>query len=330
MDITRRIPPRGSVGRPIPGLAAAGLLAVLALPASASAADPCRAGPPRPGSRRSVPFRPWVAVWTSPAGAGQRPHHAVHDPERGGRPAHAGGRPRGRRAHGVHRLAARGGRRGGGREPAVAHARSRLRGRGLGSGLRHRHVRERHPVLSGTSRVTGLTVNGQAITLPSGDAPFELNVGLATVRVNDQIVAGDRLTRRAVRVVVPGVSDASLGEAVVGGTAAAACTAVRAAVRAAAPAAAPRCRASARAARSWTSLAASPPRQRPGHRDRASLHGPERWQRAAPARGPAAVPVALPLGARAALRCDRPAAGGPHHRDQRRGPHPPPGRQRPG
>lgn len=75
-----------------------------------------------------------------------------------------------------------------------------------------------NPVLSGASRVVGLTVNGIPITIPSDDQPFRLNLGVADVSLNEQTVANGQLIQRAVRVTVPGVADAVLAEAIVGGS----------------------------------------------------------------------------------------------------------------
>lgn len=74
------------------------------------------------------------------------------------------------------------------------------------------------PVLSGASRVVGLTINGTTINIPAGDKPFRLNLGLVDVRLNEQTIANGTLVQRAVHVTVPGVADAVLAEAVVGGS----------------------------------------------------------------------------------------------------------------
>lgn len=71
------------------------------------------------------------------------------------------------------------------------------------------------PVLSSTSRVVGLIVNGNEITLPPNDGFFELDLGpLGRIALNEEIVEGTRLTRRAVSVTTP-VGDVVLGEAIV-------------------------------------------------------------------------------------------------------------------
>ena len=83
-----------------------------------------------------------------------------------------------------------------------------------------------NPVLAGSSRVAGLRINGQGITLPPGDAPFEIPLGpLGRVAVNQEATdaAAGTLTRQAVVVETP-LTTVVLGEAIAGATAAG-CTA---------------------------------------------------------------------------------------------------------
>jgi hypothetical protein len=58
------------------------------------------------------------------------------------------------------------------------------------------------PSNSGTSRVTGLVINGNEIVVPPGDATQEIPLGPAgTVTLNKEIVEGTTLKRRAIEVV---------------------------------------------------------------------------------------------------------------------------------
>ena len=79
------------------------------------------------------------------------------------------------------------------------------------------------PVLSGTSRVVGLVINGQPAVLPPDDAPFSIPLGpLGTVEGNQEIKdeKAGTLTRRALAVVTPS-GEAVFAEAIAGATPAA-------------------------------------------------------------------------------------------------------------
>ncbi|HVL94343.1 MAG TPA: calcium-binding protein [Solirubrobacteraceae bacterium] len=81
------------------------------------------------------------------------------------------------------------------------------------------------PALAGSSRVAGLTINGSAIVLPPGDAPFQIPLGpLGRVAVNQEAAdaATGTLKRQAVVVETP-LATVVLAEAIAGATAAA-CT----------------------------------------------------------------------------------------------------------
>jgi len=68
---------------------------------------------------------------------------------------------------------------------------------------------------AGASRVVGLKVNGTAVTVPPGDAPFTLPLGPAgTLMLNEEVVEGATLTRRAIHLKTPS-ADVVLAEAVV-------------------------------------------------------------------------------------------------------------------
>jgi hypothetical protein len=72
------------------------------------------------------------------------------------------------------------------------------------------------PKLSGKSRVVGVTVNGNPITLPPGDAPAEIPLGpLGTIFLNHEAADAARLVRRAVWVSSP-AGEAVFGEAAAG------------------------------------------------------------------------------------------------------------------
>lgn len=59
-------------------------------------------------------------------------------------------------------------------------------------------------VPTGTSRVASLTINGNAIVLPPGDAPVNIPLGpLGSVSLNKETVENGTLTRRAVDIVTP-------------------------------------------------------------------------------------------------------------------------------
>lgn len=78
-----------------------------------------------------------------------------------------------------------------------------------------------NPVLTGASRVVGLTINGTVINIPAGDKPVNLLGGV--LRLNEQTVVNGRLVQRAVHLSVPGVADVVLAEAIADGSVAA-CT----------------------------------------------------------------------------------------------------------
>ena len=69
-----------------------------------------------------------------------------------------------------------------------------------------------NPVLSGRSRVVGLTVNGQGITLPADDRPFALNLGPVSIKANQTTRSGSVLTQRALEVNVQGAGNVVLAE----------------------------------------------------------------------------------------------------------------------
>jgi Ca2+-binding RTX toxin-like protein len=72
------------------------------------------------------------------------------------------------------------------------------------------------PANTGTSRVAGLTINGNPVVLPPDDALLEIPLGpLGSVTLNKEIVDGAVLTRRAVEVVTPAAT-VVLAEAIAG------------------------------------------------------------------------------------------------------------------
>jgi hypothetical protein len=75
---------------------------------------------------------------------------------------------------------------------------------------------------AGSSRVTGLVVNGQSVTLPRNDEPFTQDLGpLGVVRANERVEAGGVHTRRALVIDTP-TTDVVIAEAIAGGDACAA------------------------------------------------------------------------------------------------------------
>ena len=73
--------------------------------------------------------------------------------------------------------------------------------------------------LTGASRVVGLTINGQSVQVPPGDAPVDIPLGpLGTVSLNQQTTDAARgtITRRAIAITTP-LADVTLAEAVAGG-----------------------------------------------------------------------------------------------------------------
>src|SRR4051794_24091013 len=69
------------------------------------------------------------------------------------------------------------------------------------------------PVLSSASRVVGLQVAGKGITLPTGDKPFTLNLaGGGKITVNEMIISGGTITRRALDIHLPVIGDVVVGE----------------------------------------------------------------------------------------------------------------------
>lgn len=73
------------------------------------------------------------------------------------------------------------------------------------------------PVSTGASKVVNLVIGGQTIAIPAGDAPFSLDLGVAQIALNEEVVEGGRLTRRALRVTSP-LAEVIVAEAISGAT----------------------------------------------------------------------------------------------------------------
>jgi Ca2+-binding RTX toxin-like protein len=72
------------------------------------------------------------------------------------------------------------------------------------------------PVHSGGSKVVELIINGNAITIPADNAPFDLDLGpLGHLYLNQQVVEGGNLIQRAVFITTP-LGDVALAEAIAG------------------------------------------------------------------------------------------------------------------
>ncbi len=69
--------------------------------------------------------------------------------------------------------------------------------------------------LSGTTEVSGLVINGQAITI-TGEPNQSIPLAVGKVTVNEQIVAGSTITVNALHIVVPGVTDTIIASAKAG------------------------------------------------------------------------------------------------------------------
>lgn len=59
------------------------------------------------------------------------------------------------------------------------------------------------PVPASTSQVAGLQVNGAVVTIPDPAAPLTVELGVATIRLNQRVVEANRITQRAVVIESP-------------------------------------------------------------------------------------------------------------------------------
>lgn len=71
------------------------------------------------------------------------------------------------------------------------------------------------PVLTGTSQVVGLTIDGQPINIPEGQQTIPLGGG--SITFNEQVQADGVLAQRALVVRIPNVTEVVLAESIVGG-----------------------------------------------------------------------------------------------------------------
>lgn len=70
------------------------------------------------------------------------------------------------------------------------------------------------PVGQGSSVVTNLTVNGTPITIPSGNAPFTLNLGpLGMLYLNQTVRGANSITQRALHLTTP-LADVTIAESI--------------------------------------------------------------------------------------------------------------------